>query len=596
MKTEWNLTSFFNGDNDLNIEKKRNEAKTKCYAFINKWKKRNDYLKNSKALKQALDEYEKILHYYGTDGGEGIYFWLRSAKDQLNTNVKAKLNKSHDFSTKIENDLLFFELNLAKVDAKTQKKFLNDFILKDYKHHLECTFKNAKYLLTEPEEKILTLMSKTSYSNWVKMLSAFLSKEERIVLDYDGKLKMKTFEEIVSLTMSIKKKVRDGAAKEINDILLKHLDVAESEINSILENKKVTDELRKFERPDSARHISDDIDTKVVDTLIETVSKRFDISKRYYNLKAKLLGVKKLKYYERSVPYGKVDKKYSFDEAVKLIRNVFGKLDSYFLDKFNSFLDNGQIDVYPKKGKKGGGFCVHFKLIDPAFILLNYIGKVHDLTTIAHEMGHAINNELMREKQNALNFEAPLSTAEVASTFMEDFVFQEILGEANDEQKLSLLINKLDNDIAAILRQAACYKFEMELHKEFREKGYLSKEEVGKIFQRNMASYMGNSVEQSEGSENWWVSWSHIRHSFYVYSYVSGLLISKALQAEVKKNPKFIEKVKEFLSVGVSKSPREIILELGMDITKKEFWEKGLNEIDSLLKETEKLAKKLKKI
>ena len=176
---------------------------------------------------------------------------------------------------------------------------------------------------------------------------------------------------------------------------------------------------------------------------------------------------------------------------------------------------------------------------------------------------------------------------------MEDFVLNELLKDADDDLKLAIMMMKLNRDISSIQRQIACYMFEQELHKEYREKGYLSKDEIGKLFQKYMQAYMGEYVEESPGSENWWVYWGHIRNFFYNYSYSSGLLISKSLQNSVKKDPKFIDKVKEFMSTGLSDSPRNIFMKMGIDITKEEFWNKGLDEIENNLKEAEKLAKKL---
>ena len=339
----------------------------------------------------------------------------------------------------------------------------------------------------------------------------------------------------------------------------------------------------------------DDIGTDVIDTLIATVAKRYAISQRFYQLKAKLLGVKKLAYHERNIDYTANGKQYTFQESADFVYKVFSHLDPAFADILQRFLDNGQIDVYPKKGKSGGAFCVYWLLTQPTYVLLNFTGNLRDVQTLAHEMGHAINDELMRKKQNALNFGTPMATAEVASTFMEDFVLQDILKTADEELQFALLLSKLDADVGTIFRQAACYQFEQDLHKTFREKGYLSHQEIGKLFQTHMASYMGSAVEQSLGSENWWVYWSHIRTFFYVYSYASGLLISKSLQKSVKDDPQFINKVKEFLSAGLSASPKDIFLQLGVTIADEQFWNKGLDEIENLLRETETLAKKLKK-
>ncbi len=594
-KDTWNLTKLFKSDDDSEMEKKRKVILEKSYAFINKWKDRNDYLEDPKVLKQALDEYEFWLRNYGSSGDEGYYFHLRTAQNQNDPKLKAKENKIEEFSKKIGNDIQFFTLRIARIPQQLQNKFLNYEDLAPYKHFLEKSFEESKYLLSEPEEKILNLKSTPAYRNWVKMTSGFLSKEEREVILEDGKKALQPFEEILKLTESQNKKIRDKAAEALNDILRKHVDSAEQEINSILLNKKIDDELRNVERPDIIRHLEDDIDTEIVDHLLSTVSKHFNIAQRYYALKARLLGVKKLEYHERNVEYGDGGV-YSKEDSVKLVNKVLLDLDREFSDIFLRFVENGQIDFFPKKNKSGGAFCTHNLISQPTYILLNHTNKLRDVTTMAHETGHGINNELMRKKQNALHFGTPLSTAEVASTFMEDFVLKELVKESNDEQKLAIMMMKLNSDVSTVFRQVACYKFEQDLHKDFREKGYLSKEEIGSLFQKNMAAYMGDAVEQSEGSENWWVYWSHIRRFFYVYSYASGLLISKSLQKSVRDNPEFINEVKEFLSTGLSDSPKNIFEKCRIDIADKSFWNTEINEVEELLDETEKLAKKLGKV
>jgi len=594
----WNLMQLFDGDNDPRIDKKRKIVEKKSYEFINKWKDRTDYLKNPSILKKALDEYEKWKRQYGSDGDEGYYFWLRTSQNQNDPNLKARFNKIEQFSKKIENDIQFFYLRIAKIPERLQKNFLGYAKLKKYRHFLERIFAEAKYLLSEPEEKILNLKTPSSYSNWVKMISGFLVKEEREIVLENGKKDRKSFSEILSHMNSRNSKVRNSSAKAFNDILNKHVDVAEAEINSVLANKKVDDELRKLSRPDLARHISDDIDSEIVDTLIKTVSERFDISSRYYALKARLLKVTRLKYHERNVEYGygNITRKYPYRESLKLVLKVFKNIDVTFADILNRFIKNGQFDVYPRKGKASGAFCAHHLISHPTYILLNHTDRLNDVLTLAHEMGHGINNELIREKQNALNFGTPVSTAEVASTFMEDFVLQEVLKNADDELRLSIMMMRLNDEVSTIFRQVACYRFEQELHQQFRQKGYLSKAEIGSLFQKHMKAYMGDSVEQSPGSENWWVYWSHIRSFFYVYSYASGLLISKSLQNSVKQNPQFIGKVKEFLSAGLSDSPKSIFRELGIDIADEQFWDKGLDEVESMLQKTTSLAERFGKL
>jgi len=595
-RSVWNLKLLFAGDNDPRIEESRKLVEKKSYEFINAWKDRTDYLEDPAILRQALDQYEFWKRQYYTDGNEGYYFWLRIHQDQNDPRLKARFNKIDEFSKKLENESQFFYLRIARIKPELQKRFIEYEDLAKYRHFLGRIFAESRYHLSEPEEKILNLKSATSSSNWTRMTAGFLSKEERAVFTEEGKRKVMPFSEIVGLMNSKKKRVRDSAAKAFNDVLAKNAEVAEAEINSVFANKKIDDELRGSPRPDTLRHVADDIESEVVDALVESVSRRFTIPVRYYALKARLLKVRKLAYHERNVEYGKMARRYPYPKSVDLVHRVLGKLDREFADIFAGFVHNGQIDAYPKKGKDSGAFCIHHLMVQPTYILLNHTGKLHDVLTIAHELGHGINNELIKKKQHALDFGTPTSTAEVASTFMEDFVLDEVLHAADDELRLAIMMQKLNDDVSSIFRQVACYCFEQELHKDFRAKGYLSKEEIGKLFQKHMAAYMGSAVEQSEGSENWWVYWNHIRYFFYVYSYASGLLISKSLQNSVKRDPAFIVQVKEFLSAGLSDSPKNIFSRLGIDISDKRFWDKGLDEVENLLDETERLAKRLGKI
>jgi len=589
-KTKWDLSSLLNGDQDPKVEQIIAQAQSAYKDFVNKWQGRQDFLESPQVLQVALDEYEALARNYDGTGSVGYYFSLRYCQEQSNPQIKAQNNKIRDMEVKIANALEFFTNKLCKVSPKTQKIMLSYPELKPYRHFLEKLFESARYTLSEPEEKILNLKSQTSFSNWVRMVREFVSKEEREVLDESGQKVVKPLSDFMSLLNSQKKEVRDVSAQAVNEILAKHVDSAEHELNSILLDKKINDELRGIERPDKSRHLSDDIDTDVVDALIDAVSGRFDISSRYYKLKAKVMGVSKLAYHERNVTLGDLGRKYSYEKAVETVGEIFKGLDLEFAEIFYDMVQNGRIDVFPEKGRYGGAFCTHKRLNDPVYILLNHTEKLNDVLTLGHEMGHAINDVLISRAQNALNNDTPLSTAEVASTFMEDFVFERASAEYEPKDWLYLLMEKLNDDISTIFRQVACYKFEQELHWLYREKNYLTKDEIGQIFTKHMSAYMGETVEQSPGSQNWWVYWSHIRNFFYVYSYASGLLISKSLQSMVRQDKRSIEKVKKFLSAGLSESPKDLFTDMGIDISNAKFWNQGLNEVEGLLKEAESLA------
>ena len=585
-KYTWDLSLL--SDKEINFKNEKEVIKEKVDSFVERWEE-SDFLIDAETLGEALDDYEKLMVNFGTSGKAGYYYFLKRSLNQSDSNLKAKQKKVEEFSQKQENRLRFFTLRISKTDEKKQKEFLNSPLLTDYKNFLKKLFRKGEYSLSQKEERILSLKSGPAYSNWVDMVNRFLAEEERVILTPGGKKETKSFSEITSLINDKDKKVRDSAAEAFNEILDKNSKIAEVELNSVLENKKVNDWLRGFSKPEESRYISDDVEEETVNNLVEAVTDNFQIARDYYKLKANLFGVEKLKYHERNVPYGDLTADYSFKEAKELVGEVLGDLDGQFLDIFNKFLD-GRIDLRPKKGKRGGGFCIHNLITQPVYILLNYTDKLEDVLTLIHEAGHGINNELMREEQNSLNFGVSTFTAEVASTFFEDFVTEEIKRRSGRDLKLAILMNKLNRDISTIHRQVAAVNFERDLHNRFRDKGYLSKEEVGMLFKSHMEAYMGDFVEQSDGSQNWWVYWSHIRRFFYNYSYAGGLLISKSLQSKVKESPGYVKEVKTFLKAGTSKSPKEIFKEMGLNIQSKDFWSRGLKETENLLKEAESLT------
>ncbi len=588
-KYEWNLSLLLEDEYSKKASEEKKIIERRIDSFSKKWKERN-FLNNIDTLKEVLDDYDNLMAECGTSGKMGYFYFLKNSLNQSDPELKAKLKKIEEFSKKQEEKLIFFELELSKTKEEKQEEILESDKLKGYKNFLRRTFKKGKHMLSEKEEKIINLKSGPAYDNWVGMVSQFLSEETREVLITEKGKETKTFSEIVTLIKDKNKKIRDSAGEALNDILKSNARVAEIEMNSVLEDKKINDGLRNFKRPDESRFISDDVEAKTIDQLVKTVTDNFKVSRDYYELKAHLFGVEKLKYHERSIPYGEIEKEYSFEEACRLVKEVPASLDVDFEKIFDNFIDNGHVDLRPKKGKRGGAFCVHNLITQPVYILLNYGKKLEDVITLIHEVGHGINNEMIRKKQNAINFGVSTFTAEVASTFFEDFITEKIMDKAEKDIKLSMLMNKLDRDISTIYRQIAAINFERDLHKKFRVSGYLSKEEIGNLFKGHMGAYMGDYVEQSEGSENWWVYWSHLRRFFYNYSYAGGLLISKALQKRTRENPEFVEQVKQFLETGTSLTPKETFGIMGIDIQQSNFWDNGIKETKRLLKKAEKLA------
>lgn len=606
IKTDWDLASFFG---DFDIEKIKEELKVQeesSQIFVKNWKDKLNENTKLEDIVMAILDYEKYAFENHEKQKALIGISFASYLDQSNEELKKAESLANEIVTKIANEMLFFDIFISTLKKDLQESLLSEPKLFHLKHYLEKIFESGKFTLSEKEEKIMNLTSQNGFENWIKLTEELLSKEAATLpYEENGEIKTKVFtiNELYVLYTSTKKEIRDPAAEAQNKIIEKHLDVAVMEMNSILYSKKVSDELRGISRPDLPRHIDDDVSSSVVDTMIDSVSDNFEIPQRFFNLKAKMLGLSKMQYHEKGIPFESIDKiKFDFDKSAKIATETFYGIDKEFGDFITKYLENGQFDVYPKKGKYGGGFCATTSIETPILILLNHNDKLHDASTIAHEMGHALQNEYLKikYKNNVLNFDTGVFMAEVSSTFFEDLMFENIIKSdifENVENKkllqLECLMTKLGDDVNTIFRQVACYRFEQDLHREFREKNNLSAQDIGTLFRKNMKNAMGDIFEYTEQSDNWWLHWSHIRNFFYVYSYASGLLISKYMQSEYRKDKNFVEKVKQFFSSGTDKSPEQIFADLGININDKDFWLSGINEIKSNLETCEKLAKEL---
>jgi oligoendopeptidase F len=215
----------------------------------------------------------------------------------------------------------------------------------------------------------------------------------------------------------------------------------------------------------------------------------------------------------------------------------------------------------------------------PTYVLLNYVDKLNDVSTLAHEMGHAIHSDLSK-KQESIYQDYPISVAEVASTFFENVLFDNLLEIALPEEKRDLLVNKVQDNVFTIFAQIAYFQYEKNIHKAVKEKGYLSKEEFASMFAECRKSYVGDSVEVVETDGYGYVYINHFRYFFYVYSYAYGQLIANAMYEEYKKDKSFGAKIKKFLSAGGSATPEDIFKSIGIDTSKPDFFLKGLKKIE----------------
>lgn len=586
LPVEWDLSLFYKGIDDKKIDKDLDVVERAYTVFEKKYKTNTSYTTSESALYDALLDYEKISDLPVHTG----YRYLRMSQDldSKNQTVRSRFTQVIQRMQKLGNIVLFFELNLSKISVSYQEKFLKSKKLAPYRYFLKKIFDASKFVLSEPEEKILNLTSLPSHGMWT---DAVKKMRGQLTVSHKGKtLPVSEAHELIrDLPTQAERKELYG---KIVDQYATIASVSESELNALVTNKKIRDEIRGYTMPYDATILSYENDKKTVLGLVDTVTKNFAVSQRFYRIKKKMLGLKKLGYYDRSVSVGKTKKKISFAQSYEIVRSIFKSIDTDFSTILERFVKNGQVDVYPKVGKAGGAYCWGDHN-SPTFIFLNYTNSFDSLMTFAHEMGHGIHTEFSK-KQPVLYDGYSTATAEVASTLFEMFVFYDQFEKLGEEERVVALHDKIQDDIQTVFRQIACFNFELDMHTQIREKGYVSKEELALCMNKHMKSYIGDVVlEEKDGY--FFVGWSHIRNFFYVYSYAFGQLASKALYVKYKEDPQFIQKIKEFLSAGGSMSPEDIFKSIGVDVTKPDFFEKGIKTIEDDIILLEKLISRKKK-
>lgn len=585
IKTVWDLTLLYKNTKDPQIEKDMKSIESLCDQFSKKWGNSKTYQTNTKILLQALRDYEQLEDSI-KDAKPLVYFYLIRDLDSNNPLISAHLTKMTERITKATNKIIFFELSLGTLDKDIKKEVLVNVEFKKYHYFLKKIFEQSSHQLSEAEEKIMTLKVLPSYQMWVDAnekaigkLTVAWKKQNLSIHKASGILP--------TLLRSQRAKLNELIKTQYKTIAL----IAESEINAIVQNKKINDELRNYKYPYSATVLEYQNTESEVLHLINSVSKSYSVAHKLYTLKAKLMGLPKLAAYDLPVDLKGTKQSFTFEQGVEIIRSAFLKVDPIYAKILDDYVANGQIDVYPRQGKQGGGYCWsgHDR---PTFILLNWTDDLDSVMTLAHEMGHAIHGELSKS-QGVLYSGHPISTAETASTLFENFVFEEIMQRLSPKERLYATYNKLQAVVSTIFRQVAWFQAEQEIHQKVREDGHITAEELTSLRRKYMQASVGKSVMLLEDDGWSWVVHSHIRFFFYVYSYAYGSLISTALYAQYQHDPAYIDNINQFLLAGESMSPYDIFKSIGINTTKSDFWELGLQSINKKIDELEKECKRL---
>ena len=348
-------------------------------------------------------------------------------------------------------------------------------------------------------------------------------------------------------------------------------------------------QLRGFASPISVRNLANDIPDEVVETLLEVCRRNSPVFQRYFQLKARWLGIERLRRYDVYAPVAKADKTYSFADAAKMVFGSFNEFDPEFAALAERVFATNHLDSEVRKGKRGGAFC---STVDPKitpWVLLNYQGRADDVATMAHELGHAIHSMLASD-HSLFTFHSSLPLAETASTFGEMMLVDRLLREETDENvRRDILFRQVDDAYATIQRQAFFALFERQAHEMVKQNA--SVDEIAEAYLANLHTQFGDAVDVGDEFRWEWVSIPHIFGTpFYVYAYSFGqLLVLSLYQQFQQEGEAFKPRYRKLLATGGSKAPTQVLSEAGIDVRDPAFWQGGFDVIASLVSQLEAL-------
>jgi len=522
---------------------------------------------------------------------------LKYAADTSSNEAASLVLQTEKLSSEISNKILFFDLWFKKELDENDAQRLVDSISPVYREFLKYKRLLAKYSLNESEEKIINTLEVTGPSALVKIYDRMTNNFEFTIIRKRGKKKViRTFtnkEKLISLIRSPKANEREFAYKALFKTYEKNSGVlGEIYQNLVTQWKDENISIRGFKSPISVRNIYNNIDDTTIETLLSVCRKNVTMFHDYFKEKAKLIGVKKLRRYDLYAPISsKNTPKFTFKNATKLVLDTFSRFDPRFGTYTERLYKESHIDSEIRNGKTGGAFCYTVSPGRTPYVLLNFNGMMRDVSTMAHEFGHAIHSMFAYDKPILVSH-APLPLAETASVFGEMLLNEEIYKKLNREKKKIFLAEQIDDMYATIIRQAFFTIFEIEAHKNIVEQS-VTIDNISEYYMNNLKAQFGDSIHISDDFRWEWLYIPHFFHTpFYCYAYSFGnLLVLSLYQQYREEGNSFISKYIKILSAGGSEKPETLLRNSGFNINDSSFWQQGFDLIQmkiNKLKEDQK--------
>ncbi|HWK25548.1 MAG TPA: M3 family oligoendopeptidase [Solirubrobacter sp.] len=536
------------------------------------------------AAMRELAEIEEIA------GRAGTYAHLSFSIDTADPARGALLQRVEEKGTAIETSLLFFHLEWAALDDATAERLLETEGLDFARHHLATARRYRPHLLSEPEERILTEKALSGRSAWVRL---FEEQTAAITVALPDAPEPVALEIALSRLFDGDRSVRRTTAECVTEALAPGLRTRAYTFNTLLADKMTDDRLRAYPHWLASRNLSNEASDESVQALVEAVRSRYELPRRWYRLKAQLLGIDRLADYDRMAAVTSDEEKVAWPEAKALVLDAYSSFSDELGALAGRFFDERWIDGPVRPGKRGGAFCSYGVPSVHPYVMLNYTYLRRDVLTLAHELGHGVHAAL-GSRQGVFHMATPLTLAETASVFGETLVFGRLLDAApSAESRLSLLAESIEGSIATVFRQVAMNRFEDLVHTARRDEGELSVDRFGGLWAQSQEELLGDAVEVTEGYRSWWSYVPHfIASPGYVYAYAYGQLLALAVYGRYEEEgPAFASSYLDLLRAGGSRSPEELGAIVGVDLADPGFWDRGLDLVERKLDAAEAAAR-----
>jgi oligoendopeptidase F len=578
----WDLSDLYEGIDDPRIDADVAQAEADSAAFRERYHGKVAEL-DAASLAEAVAEHERIESTVVRPLTYAHLVFAANMAEPVHGALVARLGEK---AATLETQLLFFALEWAAAPDDVAEALLADPALDDWRHHLQSLRKFRPYLLSEPEERIVTEKTVSGVSAWSRLYEELLGAL-RVQLDGE-ELSLET---AMAQLYDADRNVRRSAAEAVSEALGPGLRTRTFVFNTILQDKSIDDRLRGYPTWISSRNLANETTDEAVEALVEATTSRYDVAQRYYRLKAKLLGLDRLDHYDRFAPVSTDTVKVPWDEARRIVVDAYTQFSEDAGGIVARFFDDEWIDGPVRPDKRTGAFCATTVPGVHPFVLMNYTGDRRSVLTLAHELGHGLHG-VLAQPLGLFNSSTPLTTAETASVFGEALTFDVLLADEDDpRRRLDLLTGRIEDAIATTFRQIAMNRFEHAVHTERREHGEISSERIGELWLAAQNALFGDSVS-TEGYTPWW---SYIPHFTgtpgYVYAYAYGYLFSLAIYRRyVKEGESMIEPYLDLLRAGGSRAPEELARLVGLDLTDPAIWATGIDALSEELDEAERLA------